>query len=131
MATTGRGGGKGGGGAAPAKPAPAPAPVAPPEPKVVPKEKAAAVVDTAAAHEIADRLTTVNFVDLKFKSTLAELKSRKLSKAMVDAIANRFLGHPTTWKYKSIAEAWTKIEDRHYLDNLSASRLRAINSVNV
>lgn len=87
-------------------------------------------IDAISIRDMPDRLAAANGDDHKFKSILAELKARKLPKAAVFAIANRFLGVEPERTYKPISLAFERIEERHFQDAISASRERAINRIN-
>lgn len=94
------------------------------------KQEVTPELDATVVRQIADRLASVNGDDQKFKSVLGELKAQKLSKPSVAAIANRFLGVEAGRTYKSVVQAFQRIEERHFQDAMSASRERAINQIN-
>jgi len=104
-----------------------------PKPKAAssaPRTPKAEPLGPAEIRELSDRLTATNAEDQAFRQVMAGLKSRKLGKAEIYAIANAFLGREKGAGYKSIAEAFKKIEERHVLDAISESRGRAINRIN-
>ena len=94
------------------------------------KQKVTAELDAAVVRQFADRLASANGDDQKFKSILDELKAQRLSKPSVAAIANRYLEVEPSRIYKSVVQAFQRIEERHFQDAVSASRERAINQIN-
>lgn len=103
--------------------------VAPPMTKVGGSKRGATLLTSATIEEIADQLICNRLNNTKFDAALVALEARKLRKAELQAVANRFLGAERT--FKSNAEIVKAIRTRQLQDALQASRDRRIEKIAV
>lgn len=87
-------------------------------------------LDSVAVRLLADDLVAANNDDTRFKVLMDEIKAKRLSKPVLTAVANKFLGVEPSRTYKTAAAAFQRMEERHFHDAISASRERAINQIN-